>query len=208
MATKQPLPQWLSIEEAKAHGAAGASVWEWAGNGDQGDPQVVLAAAGNNMTVEILAAAQILREELPQLSFRVVNVTDLMVIDSRGDHPHAMQNEEFTRLFTADRPVVFAFHGYPSAIHQLIYKRPEQERFHVRGYIEEGTTTTPFDMLLRNGTSRWQLALAAMQRAQGWSSAVAPVIERYAGKLDEHRRFIEANGYDPPEITSWRWSSS
>jgi xylulose-5-phosphate/fructose-6-phosphate phosphoketolase len=130
-----------------------------------------------------------------------------MTIDSRGDHPHSMSDEEFVRLFTRDKPVVFAFHGYPSAIHQLIYKRPEQERFHVRGYIEEGTTTTPFDMLVRNGTSRWQLALAAMHRVQGWSSAVAPVIERYAAKLDRHRTYIEEHGVDPPDVLDWRWQS-
>ena len=205
IATKQPLPQWLSMPEAIAHNAAGVSIWEWAGHGDKERPDVVLAAAGNVPTIEALAAAKILRAELPELSTRVVNVVDLLALDSVAGHPHRLDDAEFARLFTADRPVIFAFHGYPSAIHQLIYKRPNPQRFHVRGYIEEGTTTTPFDMLVRNQSSRYHLAIEALRRAAGDSSRAASDIERYEGKLHEHRRFIEQEGVDPPEIRDWSW---
>ena len=166
---------------------------------------MVLAAAGNVPTVETLAAAKILRQELPGLAVRVVNVVDLLVLDSVVGHPHRMDDDEFERLFTADRPVIFDFHGYPSAIHQLIYKRANPERFHVRGYIEEGTTTTPFDMLVRNRTSRYHLVIEALRRASGIASQAAPIIERYTRKLEEHRRYIEREGIDPPEIRDWAW---
>jgi xylulose-5-phosphate/fructose-6-phosphate phosphoketolase len=205
IATKQPLPQWLSMPEAIAHNTAGASTWAWAGHGDAAQPDVVLAAAGNVPTIETLAAAKILRQELPEFSVRVVNVVDLLTLDSVGGHPHRLDDAAFARLFTADRPVIFAFHGYPSAIHQLIYKRAEPQRFHVRGYIEEGTTTTPFDMLVRNQISRYHLVIEALRRAAGDSPRAASLIERYEEKLREHRRFIEAEGIDPPEIRDWSW---
>jgi xylulose-5-phosphate/fructose-6-phosphate phosphoketolase len=205
IATKQPLPQWLTMEEAIAHNDAGASIWAWAGHGDPERPDVVLAGAGNVPSIEVLAAAKLLREELPDLAVRVVNVVDLLVLDSVAGHPHRMDDEEFERLFTTDRHVIFNFHGYPSAIHQLIYKRANPQRFHVRGYVEEGTTTTPFDMLVRNQTSRYHLLIEALRRTPGISSRAAPIIERYERKLREHRRFIEQEGVDPPEIRDWRW---
>jgi xylulose-5-phosphate/fructose-6-phosphate phosphoketolase len=205
IATKQPLPQWLTMEEAIAHNDAGASIWAWAGQGDAEQPDVVLAGAGNVPTIEVLAAAKLLREELPELAVRVVNVVDLLVLDSVAGHPHRMDDEEFARLFTADRPVIFNFHGYPSAIHQLIYKRSHPQRFHVRGYVEEGTTTTPFDMLVRNQTSRYHIVMEALRRVSGFSSRAAPIIERYERKLREHRRYIEQEGVDPPEIRDWTW---
>ena len=205
IATKQPLPQWLTMDQAIAHNAAGASIWAWAGHGDPERPDTILAAAGNAPTIEVLAAAKILREELPELSVRVVNVVDLLVLDSVAGHPHRMDDMEYERLFTVDRPVIFNFHGYPSAIHQLIYKRANPERFHVRGYVEEGTTTTPFDMLVRNQTSRYHLVIEALRRAAGVSSLAAPIIERYERKLREHRRFIECEGVDPLEIRDWSW---
>jgi xylulose-5-phosphate/fructose-6-phosphate phosphoketolase len=205
IATKQPLPQWLTMEEAIAHNDAGASIWAWAGQGDAEQPDVVLAGAGNVPTIEVLAAAKLLREELPELAVRVVNVVDLLVLDSVAGHPHRMDDEEFARLFTADRPVIFNFHGYPSAIHQLIYKRSHSQRFHVRGYVEEGTTTTPFDMLVRNQTSRYHIVMEALRRVSGFSSRAAPIIERYERKLREHRRYIEQEGVDPPEIRDWTW---
>jgi xylulose-5-phosphate/fructose-6-phosphate phosphoketolase len=205
IATKQPLPQWLTMEEAIAHNDAGASIWAWAGQGDAERPDVVLAGAGNVPTIEVLAAAKLLREELPELAVRVVNVVDLLVLDSVAGHPHRMDDEEFARLFTADRPVIFNFHGYPSAIHQLIYKRSHPQRFHVRGYVEEGTTTTPFDMLARNQTSRYHILMEALRRVSGFSSRAAPIIERYERKLREHRRYIEQEGVDPPEIRDWAW---
>jgi xylulose-5-phosphate/fructose-6-phosphate phosphoketolase len=208
IATKQPLPQWLTMAEAIAHNAAGASTWDWAGHGDPDQPDVVLAAAGNVPTVEALAAVQILRQELPTLSVRFVNVADLLVLDSVTNHPHGMSDEEFAEVFTTNRPVIFTFHGYPSAIHQLIYKRANPQRFHVRGYVEEGTTTTPFDMLVRNGTSRYQLVIEALRRVAGHSSEAAPIIERYTERLSEHRRYIEREGADPPAITNWSWNPS
>jgi xylulose-5-phosphate/fructose-6-phosphate phosphoketolase len=165
----------------------------------------VLAGAGNVPTIEVLAAAKLLREELPELAVRVVNVVDLLVLDSVAGHPHRMDDEEFARLFTANCPVIFNFHGYPSAIHQLIYKRSHPQRFHVRGYVEEGTTTTPFDMLVRNQTSRYHIVMEALRRVSGFSSRAAPIIERYERKLREHRRYIEQEGVDPPEIRDWTW---
>jgi xylulose-5-phosphate/fructose-6-phosphate phosphoketolase len=157
------------------------------------------------LTVEALAAAQILREEVPSLSVRVVNVMDLMSLASPKIHPHGLSDEEFIRTFTWDRPVVFNFAGYPSAVHQLIYKRPNADRFHVRGYMEEGTTTTPYDMLLRNGTSRWQLVILALERSPEFAVGAAPVIARYRQKIDEHRAYVTTHGEDPPEVRDWRW---
>jgi xylulose-5-phosphate/fructose-6-phosphate phosphoketolase len=193
------------MEEAIAHNTAGASIWEWAGHGDPERPDVVLAAAGNVPTIEALATAKLLREELPELSVRVVNVVDLLVLDSVAGHPHRMDDPEFEHLFTSDQPVIFTFHGYPSAIHQLVYKRANPQRFHVRGYVEEGTTTTPFDMLVRNQTSRFHLVIEALRRSAGFSSRAGPIIERYRRKLEDHRRFIEAEGVDPSEIRDWAW---
>ncbi len=206
VATKQPQPQWLSLEEADEHMARGASAWTWAGNGAQEHPEVVLASAGTIPTVEMLAAAQILREDLPGLAVRVVNVADLMVLASTVGHPHGLTDEAFIDLFTWNQPVVFAFHGYPSAVHQLIYNRPLQDRFKVRGYIEEGTTTTPFDMLIRNGASRWQLVITALQCLPKRAVEAAPVIEKYTRKLAEHRAYVEEFGEDPAEITAWTWT--
>jgi xylulose-5-phosphate/fructose-6-phosphate phosphoketolase len=205
IATKQPLPQWLPMADAIKHNAAGASIWEWAGHGDQAQPDVILAAAGNVPTVEAVAAARILRNKLPELSVRMVNVADLLVLESVAGHPHGMDAEEFARFFTEDKPVIFTFHGYPSAVHQLVYKRQNPERFHVRGYIEEGTTTTPFDMLVRNNTSRYHLAISALRYAAGFSSQAAPIIATLQQKLREHRIYIEREGTDPPEIREWQW---
>ena len=208
VATKQPLPQWLTMDEAIRHCDAGASVWEWASHGDMANPDVVIASAGNIPTIEALAAARLLREHLPELSVRVVNVVDLLVLDSGGGprHPHSLGEEEFASVFTADKPVIFDFHGYPTAIHQLIYRRPNPGRFHVRGYIEEGTTTTPFDMLVRNHTSRYHLAREALRRAPGIASRAAPIIDLLDGKLREHETYITRHGVDMPEIRDWTWT--
>jgi xylulose-5-phosphate/fructose-6-phosphate phosphoketolase len=147
-----------------------------------------------------------LRRDLPGLRVRVVNVTDLMVLGSRKHHPHGLSDSAFADLFTADRPVVFAFHGYPSAVHQLVYDRPAPERFHVKGYIEEGTTTTPFDMLVRNGMSRYQLAIEAIRRAVLPGADGDARIRDYELRLAEHRAYITREGDDPLEISGWRWS--
>ena len=205
IATKQPLPQWLDMDEAKAHASAGVSIWRWASTDEGIDPDVVLAAAGMVPTNEILAAADLLRQDLPELRVRVVNVMDLMRLDSRGGHPHALPDDAFEQLFTADRHVVFSFHGYPSAIHQLISARRQPTRFHVRGYVEEGITTTPFDMLIRNGVSRYQLAIEAIRRAGSQLPGAAAAIDRYLLRLEDHERHIEEHGEDPEDITAWRW---
>jgi xylulose-5-phosphate/fructose-6-phosphate phosphoketolase len=205
IATKQPLPQWLSIEEAKAHATAGASIWRWASTDDGIAPDVVMAAAGMVPTNEILAAVDLLRQDVPDLRVRVVNVMDLMRLDSRGGHPHALPADKFEQLFTRDKHVVFSFHGYPSAIHQLISARPEPTRFHVKGYVEEGITTTPFDMLIRNGVSRYQLAIEAIRRAGEHLPGASVAVDRYLLRLEDHQRHIDEHGEDPEDIIAWRW---
>lgn len=206
VATKQSLPQWLTMEEAKEHASVGASIWRWASTDEGVDPDIVLAAAGMVPTNEILAARDLLRRDVPELRIRVVNVMDLMRLESRRSHPHALEPEPFNALFTTDKPVVFSFHGYPSAIHQLISARPNAQRFHVRGYSEEGVTTTPFDMLVRNGTSRFQLAIEAIRRAGlAETRAGARAADRYLLAIEEHRDYIRRHGEDKTDITSWRW---
>jgi len=204
VASKNLRGQWLDLEAARAHCARGASIWEWASC--EGEPDIVLAAAGDVPTAETLAAAWLLKRELPALKVRVVNVVDLLTLESAGDHPHAMDEAAFTALFTDTAPVVFAFHGYPLLIHELIYRRPDPGRFHVKGYREEGTTTTPFDMLVVNGMSRYDIAIEALHRTARLRTQAGDVIERYETKLTTHRAHITAHGEDMPEITEWRWA--
>ncbi|MFL5576019.1 MAG: phosphoketolase [Gemmatimonadaceae bacterium] len=198
--SKKPMLQWLAVDAAREHCAKGAGVWAWAGSEDDGC-DVVLAAAGDVPTREVVAAAWWLRREAPALRVRVVNVVDLFALQSRRDHPHGLEDVAFERLFGHDTEVVMAFHGYPSVIHQLLHHRPNPQRFHVRGYVEEGTTTTPFDMTVLNGMSRYDLAIAALARA-GREDAI-PVFER---KLREHRAYIVEHDEDMPEVQEWRWS--
>ncbi len=205
IATKQPLPQWLTIEQAKVHASAGASIWRWASTDDGVDPDVILASAGMVPTNEILAAAELLRQDVPDMRVRAVNVMDLMRLDSRGGHPHALPDDKFEELFTRDKHVVFSFHGYPSAIHQLISARREPTRFHVKGYVEEGITTTPFDMLVLNGVSRYQLAIEALRRSGMHLPGAVAAIDRYLLRLEDHQRYIVEHGEDPEDITAWRW---
>ena len=203
VASKKPQWQWLGPEAARAHCARGAAVWEWASCA--GEPDVVLAAAGDVPTRETLAAAWLLRRALPELRVRVVNVVDLLTLESAGDHPHGMDEASFAALFTEAAPVVFAFHGYPLLIHELIYHRPDPGRFHVKGYGEEGTTTTPFDMLVVNGVSRYQIAIEALHRASRLRADAGDVIRRLESVLVEHKDYIAAHGEDMPEVTKWRW---
>jgi xylulose-5-phosphate/fructose-6-phosphate phosphoketolase len=205
-ASKQPLPQWLSLGEAVAHCAAGASIWEWAGTSGAEEPDVVFAAAGAIPTVETIAAAKLLRQDLPSLRTRVVNVVDLLSLQPSEDHPHGMSGEEFDGLFTVDRPVVFFFHGYPTAIHELVHHRPNPGRFHVGGYIEEGTTEPPFQLLIDNHVSRYDLAIRAVQRTGGHASIGGRLIEQYTRRLQESSTFIREQAMDPPEIAAWRWA--
>ncbi|MBX6332468.1 MAG: phosphoketolase family protein [Gemmatimonadaceae bacterium] len=202
IASKKPMPQWLPLDDARRHAAAGASAWEWASN-DAGRPDVILAAAGDVPTRETLAAAWWLRREVPDLRVRVVNVIDLFALQSRRDHPHGLTDDRFLALFGADTEVVFAFHGYPTVIHELVHHRPEPQRFHVRGYVEEGTTTTPFDMTVLNRMSRYDLAIEALMRT-GRDDRIAP----FTRKLAQHREYIRAHDEDMPEVQQWRWSDA
>ena len=201
--TKNALPQYLSAEEAEAHAIAGASAWEWAGTAGAGtDPDVVLACAGTVPTLETLAAARLLARDVPDVSTRVVNVTDLLSLEHPDSHPHGISEERFARLFGRDVPVVFDFHGYPHVVHQLVHERPQPGRFHARGYLEEGTTTTPFALLVANNVSRFQLALDAARFAGARN--LDTLTERYTAALDDHRRYILANGEDPGWAEGWR----
>jgi xylulose-5-phosphate/fructose-6-phosphate phosphoketolase len=206
VADKQPMPQWLDMKAAQEHCARGASIWEWAGN-DEGQPDVVLASAGDAPTQETIAAAWLLRKYAPDLRVRVVNVVDLFTLESFKDHPHGLDGDGFRQLFTDDTPVIFAFHGYPRVIHELIYHRPNPERFHVRGYIEEGTTTTPFDMVVLNRISRYHLAIEALRRVPRLRSRAGGIIDGFNERLAAHSAYIKEHGADMPEITEWTWSS-
>jgi xylulose-5-phosphate/fructose-6-phosphate phosphoketolase len=208
VAGKQPELQWLDIEAARRHCARGASVWEWASNDQDGKPDVVLASAGDVPTLETMAAAWLLRKHLPELKVRVVNVVDLMVLSPPAYHPHGMDAEAFRDLFTEGVPVVFAFHGYRRMIHDLVHGRPNPERFHVRGYMEEGTTTTPFDMVVANQISRYHLAIEALRRAPRLRSQSTHLVEEFESKLAEHQLYIQEHLQDMPEIRDWTWSEA
>jgi len=202
---KQPQLQWLDIDAATKHCADGASVWSWASNeAAQGEPDVVLAAAGDIPTLEIVAAAWLLRQHAPSLKVRVVNVVDLMCLYPRVIHPHGLEETKFVELFTADKPVVFGFHGYQRAVHALIHGRTRAERFHVRGFMEEGTTTTPFDMVVRNQLSRFHLCIEALRRS-GYAQA-GPLIEWCKKRLADHEKYTCSHGEDMPEIRDWIWT--
>ncbi|HZP30351.1 MAG TPA: phosphoketolase family protein [Acidimicrobiia bacterium] len=206
VASKQPLLQWLTIDEARRHCAAGASEWAWAGTGDGAEPDIVFAAAGTIPTIETLAAVQLLRDDLPGIRTRFVNVVDLLALQNPEDHPHGLSVEEFEQVFTASKPVVFFFHGYPTAIHELVHHRPNPTRFHVGGYIEEGTTEPPFQLLIDNGVSRYDLAIRALQRTTGHASAAGRLIEEYTRRIHVAQAYIREHGTDPPDISDWRWS--
>ncbi|MCB1446710.1 MAG: phosphoketolase family protein [Rhizobiaceae bacterium] len=205
VAGKQPEPQWLTIEEAAAHCEAGIGIWDWAGTEDGGEPDVVMACAGDVPTMETMAAVMLLREAVPGLRIRVVNIVDLMALQSEHQHPHGLPDAEFDRLFTADRPVILAYHGYPYLIHRLTYKRANHDNIHVRGFIEEGTTTTPFDMTVLNELDRFHLAIEAIRRVPGLAAQAGETIERLEARLAEHRAYIREYGEDMPEIRDWIW---
>ncbi|MFG1911467.1 phosphoketolase [Kribbella sp. NPDC048928] len=205
---KQPQLQYLTIDEATEHCARGAGVWQWAGTDDgSADPDVVLACAGDIVTMETVAAAQILRERLPQFRTRVVNVVDLMSLVRRRDHPHGMDEILFKELFTDHVDVVFAFHGYPGAVHQMVHGRPDADRFHVRGFIEEGTTTTPFDMVVRNQVSRYHLVMDALNNARRTPQGASELKAWCESRLAEHTEYIVANLEDLPDLRDWTTTS-
>jgi len=203
---KQPQLQWLSMPEAIAHCMRGLSTWRWASNDEKMEPDVVLACAGDIVTQETIAAAWWLRQHLPELKVRVVNVVDLMTLYPPEVHPHGIDEATFIEHFTEDKPVVFAFHGYPRAIHQIIHGRPNAPRFHVRGFNEEGTTTTPFDMVVLNETSRYHLCIEAMRQATRVRGLTPPLIAECNDLLAKHRTYIRENLEDMPEVRDWVWT--
>jgi xylulose-5-phosphate/fructose-6-phosphate phosphoketolase len=206
VAGKQPELQWLDIEQAIDHCAKGASVWKWAGNEEGAGPDVVLGCAGDVPTLETVAAAWLLHRHLPDLRVRVVNVVDLMSLSPAAYHPHGMSPEYFETLFTSTAHVIFAFHGYVRIIHDLVHGRPDPARFHVRGFMEEGTTTTPFDMVVLNQMSRYHLAMEAVKRVDRIHQQAEGFLDYCEGKLKEHQEYICANLDDMPEIKGWKWS--
>ncbi|WP_394842345.1 phosphoketolase family protein [Pendulispora brunnea] len=205
---KQPQLQWLDMTSAREHCARGASVWAWAGNTGDSGPDIVLACAGDIPTLETMAAAWWLRKNVPELRVRVVNVVDLMSLASPDEHPHGASNERFVELFTEDTDVVFAFHGYPGAVHQLLHGRPNAQRFHVRGYREEGTTTTPFDMVVLNRMSRFHLVLEALRRTRRRPPHADRLENACHAQLETHRAYVREHFEDMPEIRDWTWTAS
>ncbi|MFF2521005.1 phosphoketolase family protein [Streptomyces liangshanensis] len=207
VAGKQPSFDWLTLEEANAHCARGAGVWPWAGTEDgTGEPDVVLACAGDVPTQETLAAADLLRQHLPELTVRVVNVVDMARLLPNTEHPHGMTDSEYDAVFTTDRPVIFAYHGYPWLIHRLAYRRTGHANLHVRGYKEEGTTTTPFDMVVRNDLDRYRLVMDVIDRVPGLAVRAAAVRQSMADVRTRHHAWIREHGTDLPEVEEWTWS--
>ena len=210
IAGKQPSPQWLDMDAAVRHCAAGAGIWEWAGTDagdDKSEPEVVMACAGDVPTLETLAAVTLLRTYVPDLRVRVVNVVDLMVLQPESEHPHGLGEREFDALFTTDKPVIFAFHGYPAMVHKLTYRRRNHANIHVRGYKEEGTTTTAFDMVVLNNMDRYQLALDAIRRVPRLADQVEVATARYWTTMERHKLYIGEVGDDLPEVRDWRWTA-
>ncbi len=205
---KQPHLQYLPIDEAAEHCARGASIWEWAGNEEGSEPDVVLAAAGDVPTLEILAAADWLRRRLPEMKVRVVNIVDLMAMFPPDRHPHGMSETDFVNLFTADKPVVFAFHGYQRAIHEVIHGRVNTDRFHVRGFNEQGTTTTPFDMVVLNGMSRYDLAIEAIKRTKRIRPQATDLIAELHSLTAKAVQYSHDHLEDMPEISNWHWTAT
>jgi xylulose-5-phosphate/fructose-6-phosphate phosphoketolase len=206
VAGKQPAPQWLTMDEAVAHCTRGIGIWPWASTDDGGEPDVVLGCAGDVPTLEVLAAAGLLRRHLPDLAVRVVNVVDLMRLQTDDEHPHGLTHREFDSLFTTDRPVVFAYHGYPWLIHRLTYRRTNHHNLHVRGYKEEGTTTTPFDMVMMNDLDRYHLVMDVIDRVPSLGQRAAALRQEMADRRLALRAWTRETGEDHPEVAEWRWS--
>jgi len=208
VAGKQPQPQWLDMESAIKHCSAGIGIWEWASNDRGGEPDVVMGCAGDVPTLETLAAVAILREHVPELKVRVINVVDLMTLQQEEEHPHGLSDRDFDTLFTTDKPLIFAYHGYPWLIHRLTYRRTNHHNLHVRGYKEEGTTTTPFDMAVRNDIDRFHLVADVIDRVPKLGYQAAYLKQFVRDKLIEHREYIERYGQDMPEVREWKWTEA
>ena len=207
VASKHPRPQWLTMEQAVKHCTQGIGIWQWASTDEGQEPDIVMACCGDTPTLETLAAVTILRDAFPELKIRVVNVVDLMRLQSEEQHPHGLSQQEYNAIFTADKPIVFAFHGYPSLIHELTYKRMNKN-IHVRGYIEEGTITTPFDMRVLNRLDRFNLVQTAVYNLPQLGNRGAYLIQQMKDKLVEHKQFIAKYGVDLPEVANWKWTSA
>ena len=205
VAGKQPQLQWLDMEAAIKHCAVGLGIWDWASNDQEGEPDVVMACAGDVPTLETLAAVSILRQNIAQLKIRVVNVVDLMTLQPASEHPHGLSDHEFDSIFTKDKPIIFAYHGYPWLIHRLMYRRNNHKNLHVRGYKEEGTTTTPFDMCVMNQLDRFNLAIDVIDRVAELESVAARARQWLHGKLIDHKRYIHEHGEDMEEVSNWKW---
>jgi xylulose-5-phosphate/fructose-6-phosphate phosphoketolase len=208
VAGKQPALQYLDMDAAVKHCTVGAGIWRWASNDEGAEPDVVLACAGDVPTLETLAAVDILRQHFPDLKIRVVNVVDLMTLQPESEHPHGLSDSDFDSLFTTDKPVIFAFHGYPWLIHRLAYRRANHRNIHVRGYKEEGTTTTPFDMVVLNDLDRFHLVMDVIERVPELAQVGAHAKQAMRDKLIEHRHYIRKHGDDMPEIRDWKWPYS
>ena len=205
VAGKQPAPQWLDMDAAIKHVSAGIGIWEWASNDRDAEPDLVMACCGDVPTLETLAAVDILRQSAPELRIRVVNVVDLMTLQPREEHPHGLPEKDFLSLFTPDKPVIFAYHGYPWLIHRLTYRRKNSANIHARGYKEEGTTTTPFDMTVLNDLDRFHLVMDAMDRVPSLHQKAPHIRQKMRDRLVEHKEYIEKHGEDMPEIAEWTW---
>jgi len=205
IAGKHPAPQWLTMDAAVTHCRAGIGIWQWASNDQDATTDVVMACCGDVPTLETLAAVSILREHLPTLRIRVVNVVNLMKLQPESEHPHGLNDVDFDNIFTKDKPVIFAFHAYPSLIHQLTYRRTNHDNIHVRGYKEEGTITTPFDMTVLNDLDRFHLVMDVIARVSHTGEPGLALKQQLTDKLIEHRKYIRIHGQDLPEIRNWKW---
>ena len=205
VAGKHPAPQWLSMEEAVLHCTKGVSIWGWASNDQDSEPDVVMAAAGDVPTLEILGAISILKKKLPELKIRMINVVDLMKLQPQSEHPHGLSDFDFDLLFTRNKPIIFAYHGYPWLIHRLTYRRTDHDNLHVRGYKEEGTITTPFDMTVLNEMDRFHLVMDVIARLPQLGQRAAYLKQEMEDMLIRHRAYIQDQGIDMPEILNWKW---